>query len=760
MIKDHPSPRSIDRLVDRMIRFRWLLALVALASVLLAYPVSMRLGFDRSIEAMFADDDASLIAYRKLQSDFGGNAVVMLVYEDAAFATTEGLRRNRLIGQRVEKLDGVAGILSPSILNDAVAKLRPGSFFSEKPPLLVPGDSVARGFLSMFSGYTHAGDGGRAAVVVMLAPDHGRDTIDELKSIAATLQSEIESIGRVSLVGEPVLVHDGFDLIENDGARLARLTVWLLSLVVLISLWDLRFVIIAAAVIAWSVTVTRCVLWTLGAELSLVSTILTAIVTVITVTSVLHIGVRFGIARRRGHDRASATASSLAGLAAPIFWTCATDAAGFAALGVSRIMPVQQFGIMIATASIAVFVGLALISPAAMMLPSAKTNFLSKLAFANRSLRRTALTLADVSVRHPLAIATVTLIAIVFSVAGLGRAEVETSFLNNFRGDSRIVRDYNDVETKFGGAGVWDVVLDAPGELTEDYMADVRSLERELRKIDAGGARLTKVISLADADTIAKRVGILKLVAPSTRLAGMQATMPVFYAALLNEPDGGGRRSFRIMLRSEEQLGSAQKLALIEAVEAKVAASPVGDSGSVTGYYVMMARLIAQLVGDQWRCFAASGLLVWLLLIAATGSFRLATASLLPNLLPVFLVLAAVGWTGGKINMGATMIAAVSIGLSIDGSVHFLSHYRRRRERGHTPAAASVHAAGTIGTAVSMATLALVIGFGALVTSPFVPTATFGLLVAATLILGTIVNLTLLPTIVAKVDRQSLGPTK
>jgi hypothetical protein len=184
------------------------------------------------------------------------------------------------------------------------------------------------------------------------------------------------------------------------------------------------------------------------------------------------------------------------------------------------------------------------------------------------------------------------------------------------------------------------------------------------------------------------------------------------------------------------------------------AAAGASSSGRVTGYYVMMAHLVSNLVRDQWRCFFVSGCLVWLLLVAATGSIRLATAALIPNLLPVLIVVACVGLVGGKINMGAAMIAAVSIGLSIDGSVHFLSSYQQHRSRRHAVDIAAVHAAGNVGVPVLLATLALVIGFSVLATSEFVPTATFGVLVAATMVMGTLINLTLLPVFVVTVDRH------
>ncbi|MGB7325159.1 MAG: MMPL family transporter, partial [Rubripirellula sp.] len=593
-------------------------------------------------------------------------------------------------------------------------------------------------------------DRNRAAVVAMLERDHTRQTIDSLKSIAAEMEARPDdAIGDVALVGEPVLIHDGFELIERDGKRLEITTIVLLSIVLLIALGDIRLVALAAISIAWSVTITKAIMFVAGIELSLVATILTAIVTVITVTAILHLGVRFQTGIRRGDSRPVALVKAIARLSVPIFWTCMTDAAGFAALAVSGILPVVQFGIMTAIASIAVFVSLTLFAPTLLMIPKIGNPSTSRLVTrVNRSLHRTGLIVAACSVRHRKTTIGIAIACVIVVVLGMGRAEVETSFLNNFRPDSEIVIDYGHVESNFGGAGVWDIVLDTPGDLSEGYLQSVRRLEDDLRAIDIDGAKLTKVISLADADSVALKVRILKLVSPTTRLSGMSTTMPVFFAALLSPTTDDEPGKLRIMLRSEEHLDADRKTKLINEVRRVVAASEVGRAARVTGYYVMMARLVGQMIVDQWRCFAASGVLVWGLLIFATRSLRLATLALLPNLLPVFLVLSIVGLTGGKINMGAAMIAAVSIGLSIDGSVHFLAALKRLRRRGHSPIDSAVHAAGNIGAAVVLATIALVVGFGAMTTSQFVPTATFGSLIAATLAIGTIVNLTLLPCLV------------
>ncbi|EMI18061.1 integral membrane protein [Rhodopirellula maiorica SM1] len=771
MNKPTRTNRKAASMASRLIQFRVVLSLLGLLIFAAAMPFSQQLKLDRSIMAMFAPTDSTLIEYQTLQNAFGGNAVAMVVYPDTDLMSNAGLQRSDAIASEIRQIEGVDGILSPSTLNAAVEKVRPGSFFRSKsdvPGLARRDDIVARGIEHLFEGYTHSDDHQLAAVVVMLSPKHPPAAIESLQAIASKLPDQYESITAPGVVvGEPVLIHDGFELIERDGRKLTTVTLILLSIVVLVTLMDLRFVALTGLVVVWSIVVTEATLVLLGLDQSLVSTIMPAIITVIAVAAVLHLGTKFQDGRAKGLSRHDATWRSFSLLVVPILWTCLTDAAGFAALGSSRILPVRQFGAMIAIASIAVFVAIVFFAGATMMLP--ELSFGKSLHRMQRRMTRsvsrrcTRIATAFVSQRKIAILLALVLLGV--SVIGTWQAKPETSFLNNFRSDSAIVLAYDQVEQQFGGAGVWDILLPAPASLTRDYLKQVLLIERDLRGIEVDGAKLTKVLSMADAEYVVGKTPILKYAPPSLRMTGMRATMPEFVDALLNSADTQPRR-LRIMLRSEEQLPAELKTQLIAEVQRVVDehtqseawknafTSPPESQAIVTGYYVMMSRLVSQLVGDQWRCLGFAGVLVWLLLWIATRSLRLAFAALLPNLLPAFVVLATVGWIGGKINMGAAMIAAVSIGLTIDGSVHLLAIYRRYRRHGHRITVAVTHAAGNVGVPVLLATCALVFGFSILSTSEFIPTATFGTLVAATLLLGTLVNLTLLPACVALIDRD------
>ncbi len=754
---------------------------VGILTLAAAYPVSTRLTTEQSVSSLFGDEDVTLQQYESLKRWFGEDDVLVLMYRDEALPTPGGIDRSRRLTERVRGLQGVTATLSPWVLNEAAqgmnkVKLLPfglgGDAPADKTPKLMRADDpVGKGLSEIFSGYTHSADYSHAAVVVMIDDAQTAATVAGLREITAWW-SDHPMVSNVSLVGEPVLVDEAFALVRRDGARLAVVTVALLSLVLTFALLDVRLVLLLALVIGWSVVITKATMYTAGISLSLIASILTAIVTVVAVTAVLHLGVRYHSRRGRGFSPLESTVEVMQRMAAPIFWTCATDAAGFLALWFSEILPVRQFGLMVALAAMNVFVAILLFTPTCLMLPEWRwiRRIIPTHHLLTRTLRRLCFRVAAWFAGNRNWTVSGAAVLIVVAIAVVTRGETETSFLKNFRPDSTIVKDYGNVENNLGGAGVWDLVLDVPATLSNPFLAKVQALQRDLLDELGGDRGLAKAISIADATEVLGRSSAGKWMPASVRIAAMRTRLPSFINALISEPVGPEpqRRKLRVMLRSAEGLPAETKRKLIGDVHRiasehsqrwesesgqEDSAAPDDERVTVTGYYVIMTRLVDQLVSDQWRCFVVSAMLIWLLMAMATRSLRLATAALVPNLLPAFLVLATVSLGGGRINMGAAMIAAVSVGLSIDGSVHLLSVYRRRRSIGRTPGQACVSAAGNIGAPVMLATFALVAGFSVLSTSEFIPTATFGTLVAWTLVIGTLINLSVLPALVRTLDR-------
>lgn len=744
-------PTFSERLTQLLIRYRWLGFGLSVLAVAVSFPYSKQVTFDRSIENMFAPDDPLIGPYRRLKRTFGGNEIVMAVYRDPQLLSEgkAGIRRLASVRKKMEQVPGVRSVLSIDLpLGEDIVDAHP----------------FADSMLKLFENYTHSSDGQVAVLVCMLEPEGEATvarqvTIDQLRSSIENLPSPLAP---GMLAGEPVMVSDGFAYVQEDGRRLGFWSLLLLAAVIAVCFRSLRWVLIPLAVVQTTLLLTRAVLVTSGLRLSMVSSMLTAIVTVVGTAAVVHVILRYREARDEG--RAPLAALQRAGtlLVVPTFWSCTTDAVGFLSLMASDVGPVRDFGIMTAIGSLLVLVSLAGLVPALALMGRIGPG--PRSAWGEDRLGRGLSRLVDTVHHRPRQIAILTLLLSVLAIAGLFRMRIETDFTKNFRPGSPIVRSYEFIEQELGGAGVLDVILPAPPSLNWEYLRDVQRLQEQLRREvvvndEAGNTvpGLTKVLSLSDAVLNGSPMNLANVPAflrgglIQTALKRMQTQMPAFYDALYGVDPQTAQPYFRLMLRARERQSAEAKLQVITQVEQIVQAALPETARrppcEVSGFYVLLTHLIASLLRDQWTTFglAAAGILV--MIAVGLRNPLYAIAALIPNALPILWVLGAMGWFGIRINMGAAMIAAVSLGLSVDSSIHYLTAYQRLRRQGLPRVQALHHVQQSVGRAVVFATLALVVGFATLCTSEFVPTVYFGALVSLAMLGGLAGNLVILPLI-------------
>lgn len=777
-----------QRFIHWLIAWRWPLLGLGLLIMALAYPLSTQVAFDRSIENMFAPDDPLLVPFRKLKETFGGNEIVLAVYEDPELLDPSGAGITRLakISERLQQAPGVQkqGVLSLAEVNQTLVTLDKLTPFlrvgdGRTPPILDPRSELAKRYRDLFAGYTHSYDGRTVAIAVMLIPQNEtevprRATIDALR---ATMESLPDGLPRGMLAGEPVMLTDGFRYLEADGERLGYTSLVLLAIVIMACFRSLRWVLIPMVVVQWSLIVTRALLMLAGLKLSMVSSMLTAIVTVVGIATVVHIIVRFREEMRLLNGQATPNGEPPARLAltragmillAPILWSCLTDAVGFGSLLFARVGPVQDFGLMTALGSMLVLPAVMLLVPGLAL--CGNVDVVPQRAWGEDKVDRLLHQLIHWVEHHPRWLQAIILLASVLAVSGSFLTQVETDFTKNFRANSPVVESYAFIETKLGGAGVWDLLVPAPQDLDDEYLQRVRELETQLRALqlpdpETGELRpaLTKVISLADADEAAQGSRILAAMPFHLRARGMQASMPTFAAALRNtKPASDGGYYLRIMLRAHERQGAEQKKWLINEVQRlATAAFPAQGQASraqVTGFFVLLTNLIDSLLADQWLTFGLASAGIFLMLIAALRSLRLALVALVPNALPIFFALGGLGWLSVlgwpdlKMNMGSAMIAAVSMGLSVDSSIHYILSYKRARRDGRSIIDALHTAQSGVGMAMVFSTLALLVGFSVLATSEFIPTVYFGVLVSLAMLGGMFGNLLVLPLLIRMVE--------
>lgn len=142
------------------------------------------------------------------------------------------------------------------------------------------------------------------------------------------------------------------------------------------------------------------------------------------------------------------------------------------------------------------------------------------------------------------------------------------------------------------------------------------------------------------------------------------------------------------------------------------------------------------------------------LLVFALRSLRLGLISLIPNLGPALVGFGVWGVISGEINLGLSIVASMTLGIIVDDTVHFLAKYKRARDNGKDAEAAVKYAFSSVGRALMITTLVLVIGFSMLAFSAFRLNSDMGLATALIIFIALLVDFFFLPAFLLLLDKK------
>ncbi|WP_237228045.1 efflux RND transporter permease subunit [Rubinisphaera sp. JC750] len=726
--QEHAPVGFVESLAALLLRFRYVLLLLALVATGLAFVPAQRLTLERSIESLFPEDAPILQRYLESKQLFGGDEFVMVAWRQPELLKATGLQTVEKFADKLNDLPGV----NASSTQTLTAVLQPeGAGFLGSLFLRIP--AIRERALGFAEGALVGEDRKTTAVVVRLTPESDAsvsraETFQQIRDLAAAHPY------RSYVVGEPVQVHDMFEIVERDGALLGWASSGILLCIILFLFRSLRWMILPILIVRVSLLWTRAALVLSGIRLSMVSSMLDSLVTIIGIATMMHITVTYR-AYRRDYEREESLRRTLVDLLPAIAWTCATTAVGFGALMSSEIVPIQSFGLMMSIGTMMVLLAVASIVPGGVLLGSfsidpKRYGWESRISAGLQKL-------LDAVFRFPKTIIAISVSLAILGVAGIPFLRVETDFSKNFHETSPIVQALQFVESNLGGAGNYEVSFDFPSLENEEALERLRALADELRNLEVDGQpAVTKVVAYTDGIDFIPNMAARTLTQKRELLAEMQ---PEFAPSMFNAQE----QRMRILLRALERQPAELKLEMIDRVE-EVTAQHF-ENVKTTGLYVLLANIILSLLADQLVSFGLAACGILLMMTLAFRSLRIGLISLVPNLLPIVLLVGLIGWSGSLINIGTAMIASVSIGLTVDSSIHYLSAYRRGLGAGFSHEESLRRTQGEIGLSLVFSNIALICGFSVLTLSEFVPLNYFGVLVSIAMLGGLAGNIILLP---------------
>jgi predicted RND superfamily exporter protein len=341
---------------------------------------------------------------------------------------------------------------------------------------------------------------------------------------------------------------------------------------------------------------------------------------------------------------------------------------------------------------------------------------------------------------------------------GVSRVRVDSNLVEIIRRGLPIRAAHDLVDRVMGGTQGMEIYLDF-GET--DALQDPRvlnAMEEVQRRLEEGHAEfVVRTYSLANVVKTSFRAlnedreEMYRI--PQERPALAQTLLlfdladPEDRELLVSDDYSEGRIAVRLL-----NYGSAEYLDFFRAVQGQTdevfaplrADYPALEVG-ITGSLALMMRIADYIGRAQMRSFALVLIVVTVLLLVVFGSPKVGLVAMVPNVYPVLITFGVMGLGGIPLDADTLIIAPVLIGIAVDDTIHFISHYRAFVLQTGDIQRAIVATLEEAGQAITFTSVILVLGFLVLITSDHQGMANFGFLIGIAFATALLADLLLLP---------------
>lgn len=759
-------------------RFGWIISILTLVIVLLAAVGGKNLFFNNDYRIFFSPEDPRLQAFENLQNTYTKNDNVLIVlapkdgivFKSDTLAAVEDLTERAWKTPYSMRVDSLSNYQHSESIEDDMSV---GDLYEEakslsaadiqriksivlSEPLLVHrliSEKSHVTALNITMEFPPEIENDKGEMVAADPTQQGMEVVTSVRALQDYVKQTYPDLD-VYLSGI-VMMNNAFgEATIYDMSHLLPLAILLILVMVFLLLRSITGTVITLVVILFSVISAFGLAGWLGIELS--SPVMSAPIIILTlaVADCVHILSTWLTEIRNGSDKKAAMRESLRVNFMPVFLTSITTAIGFLSLNSSDSPPfgdlgnVAAMGVMIAfVLSITLLPALATILPVSVKPRESKTHkIMNSVAEWVIAKQKTLLIGGG-------------LLALLL-IALIPRNELNDVFVEYFDERIEFRTDTDFIVENLTGIYYVDYSIETKesGNISEpQVLADIKKfvdwLETQPEVIHVNTVtdtfrRLNKNMH-GDDESFYKLPDSRELAAQYLLLYEM--SLP--FGLDLNNQIDIDKRSTRISV-TLETLSTKQILNFEERVDQWMLQNipelrTVGASPSIMFAHIGMKNIISMLTGTTIAL-----ILISLILVLALKSWRYGLLSLIPNLVPAGIAFGIWSLIDGEIGLGLSVVTAMTLGIVVDDTIHFLSKYlRARREKGLSAEDAVRYAFSTVGIALWVTSVALIAGFLVLSTSAFKLNSGMGLLTAIVIAIALIVDFFLLPPLLIKLDK-------
>lgn len=658
------------------------------------------------------------------------------------------------------------------------------------------------------SGLSDAETGRYEALVEQIRSRQIDLNVQQHQNITAVraIMAQYRPSGELILGGISMIADDLITYIKND-LKLFGAGVFLL-LVIMLGLFfrNKRWIVLPMLCCVVSTIAMIGLLGTFGWDVTVISSNFISLQLIITLAISVHLVVRYREYQVTlpDADQPTLVRKTMRSKFIPCLYAVLTTVAGFISLLLSDIKPVINFGWMMSGGILLSLVLTFLLFPAALMLIKKPASV------SQQKLIRFSLTgfLAQVTDSSGRTILVITGLLCVFAVMGISRLRVENSFIDYFKESTEIYQGMKVIDEKLGGTTPLDIIVqfetpladaseagaeddfaddfelvdldffDDPGEVSSTDRTDDQNkywfMDHRLAMIERvhdyldNRVETGKVVSLATFLKVGRQLNDGTSL-DSFDMAVIYTKLPEQYKALVLTPYVNfANNEVRFWLRIKDSLESLQRDTFLTAVKQglvdELGLAP--EQVRLTGTMVLYNNMLQSLFSSQIKTLSVVALALLVMFLLLFRSLKIALIALFPNLLSAGTVLAVMGWLNIPLDMMTITIAAISIGIAVDNTIHYLHRFQEEIANDQDYRQSMFRCHNSIGYAMYYTSVTIIIGFSILMLANFWPTIYFGLFTGLAMLIALLASLTLLPQLLiwlqpfklAKTSKTRQGP--
>lgn len=626
--------------------------------------------------------------------------------------------------------------------------------------------------------------------------------VAEVRSIMDSYRGEAE----LFLGGVSMITNDMIEFIRSDlmvfGAAIILFIIGLLAVI----FRQARWVVLPFSVCVLSVLFMLGWLSWIDWRLTVISSNFVALLLIIALAITIHLVVRYREYHREYPEwsQEQLVMATVRYMVRPCLYTALTTIVAFVSLVVSDIRPVIDFGWMMTIGLSVAFILAFVLLPAGMMLlpegePKDKGD--NSAAFTLRFSR--------ITEKYGAAVLIGSVLVGILSVYGISRLEVENRFIDYFKDTTEIYQGLSVIDQRLGGTTPLDIIIDVSEEdlaydsgfdaeddpFSDDFesesglsdddpfaededpfadgvdsssesnatssywftlagLRDLEELHNYLESLDEVG----KVQSLATLYKVGRDINGGSL--NDFELAFLRKGLPADIDNVLISPylDEASNQA-RISLRTVESSPELERMKL----PGKIRDFAVNELGfkpeqiQFTGMLVLYNNMLSSLFKSQILTLGAVFLGIMLMFMVLFRSVVIAVIAIIPNMLAASAVLGTMGLAGIPLDMMTITIAAITVGIGVDDTIHYIHRFKTEFAKDGNYIAAMHRAHGSIGRAMYYTSVIIVVGFSVLALSNFIPSIYFGLLTGFAMFSALMGALLLLPKLIITVKPFGAG---